>query len=217
MKYIKLSCIVLSCLVSATHPEAQRYDPNFVLPAGIGIASPTIIPEQPIYFYSEPDFDAAPYQFKPTDSITFAKGKHYIDIATAPPWLMPEHLKLDYGIFTFRVVTYSQNWLEVIVNNTNGLTRWVDRQAFGYVDWGTYLTSIVAVEIIDVNTNPIRTKAQDNASILAQVPGAQLRPIAVKGDWLLVSTVGLADRIVPTGWIRWKKDGVLLVMYSILS
>ncbi len=105
----------------------------------------------------------------------------------------------------------------VIVNNTNGLTRWIDRQAVDYKEWGTYLTEIVAVEIIDVEKNPIRTKPQDNAGILAQVPGAQLRPIAVKGDWLMVSTVGLADRIVPTGWIRWRKDGVLLVMYSILS
>jgi hypothetical protein len=87
----------------------------------------------------------------------------------------------------------------------------------GYRDWGTFLTNVVAVEIIDVATNPIRIKPLDNAGILAQVPGAQLRPIAVRGDWLLVSTVGLADRIVPTGWIRWKKDNVLLITYSLLS
>ncbi|MEQ8362829.1 MAG: hypothetical protein RH948_08165 [Cyclobacteriaceae bacterium] len=217
MNYFKLVSLVLSWIASITIVDAQRYDPNFVLPAGIGIASPHMIPGAPLYFYSAPDFDAAPYQFKPTDSITFIKGKYNIEIATAPPWLAPEHIKLDYGIFTFRVVTYSQNWLEVIVNNTNGLTRWIDRQAVGYKEWCTYLTEIVAVEIIDVEKNPIRIKPQDNASILAQVPGAQLRPIAVKGDWLLVSTVGLADRIVPTGWIRWKKDGILLVMYSILS
>lgn len=219
MKFIKLFSVFLfvGTINSSFQVGAQRMDPNFVLPLGLGIASPTIVPETPLYFYSEPDFDAMPYQFKPVDSVTFTKGKHYIDIATAPPWLVPEHIKLDYGIFTFRVVTYSQNWLEVIVNNTNGLTRWIDRQAVGYKEWSTYLTEIVAVEIIDVEKNPIRTKAQDNASILAQVPGAQLRPIAVKGDWLLVSTVGLADRIVPTGWVRWRKDGILLVMYSILS
>lgn len=211
------SIFVILVLISYFQVKAQRYDPNFVLPLGIGIASPTIAPEQPLYFYSEPDFDASPYQFKPVDSVTFTKGEHYKDIATAPSWLVPEHIKLDYGIFTFRVVTYSQNWLEVIVNNTNGLTRWIDRQAVDYKEWGTYLTEIVAVEVIDVEKNPIRTKPQDNAGILAQVPGAQLRPIAVKGDWMMVSTVGLADRIVPTGWIRWKKDGVLLVMYSILS
>jgi hypothetical protein len=219
MKYIRLFSLIgcIGLTSSNLQLKAQRLDPNFVLPLGIGIASPTLAPERPLYFYNEPDFDAAPYQFKPADSITFTQGEHYIDIATAPPWLAPEHIKLDYDIFNFRVVTYSQNWLEVIVNNTNGLTRWIDRQAVDYKEWGTYLTEIVAVEIIDVEKNPIRNKPQDNAGILAQVPGAQLRPIAVKGDWLLVSTVGLADRIVPTGWIRWKKDGVLLVMYSILS
>ncbi|HNP07412.1 MAG TPA: hypothetical protein PKN99_07280 [Cyclobacteriaceae bacterium] len=219
MKSIRSLSLLLafSGMLNSIQVDAQRFDPNFVLPLGIGIASPTIEPGRSLYFYATPDFDVLPDRFKPIDSITFKKGEHYTDIATAPPWLVPEHLKLDYGIFTFRVLTYSQNWLEVIVNNTNGLTRWVDRHAFGYTEWGTYLTEIVAVEIIDVDKNPIRISPQDNASILAQVPDAQLRPIAVKGDWLLVSTVGLADRIVPTGWVRWKRDGVMLVMYSILS
>lgn len=196
---------------------AQRFDPNFKLPLGIGIVSPNIIPGRALYFYGTPDFDAEPYLLKPTDSITFKKGEHYTDIATAPPWLSPEHLKLDYQIFNFRAVTYSQNWIEVIVNNANGQTAWVNRQDVGYKEWGTFLTEVVAVEIIDVDKNPIRIKPQDNASILAQVPGAQLRPIAVKGDWLLVSTVGLADRIVPTGWIRWRQGDILLIFYSLLS
>lgn len=215
---VKITVLHAIISIAAIHlTSAQRYDPNFVLPLGIGIASPIIAIDRPLYFYNEPDFDVLPDQFKPVDSVTFKKGNHYTDIATAPPWLAPEHIRLDYDIFTFRVVTYSQNWLEVIVNNNNGLTRWIDRQAVGYKEWGTYLTEVVAVEIINAEKNPIRIKPQDDASILAQVPGAQLRPIAVKGDWLLVSTVGLADRIVPTGWVRWRKDGILFVMYSILS
>ena len=214
MNHFKL--FLLLFLISGA-ANAQRFDPNFALPLGIGIASPDITPGKPLYFYAMPDFDALADQLKPIDSVTFKKGQYFVDIATAPPWLVPEHLKLDYQIFTFRVVTYSQHWIELIVNNTNGQTAWVDRHAVGYKDWGTFLAEVVAVEILDVNKNPIRSKPQDNASILAQVPGAQLRPIAVKGDWLMVSTVGLADRIVPTGWIRWKKDNVLLILYSLLS
>jgi len=209
--------MVIGMFFGTLGTSAQRFDPNFQLPIGIGVASPAMIPGRPLYFYSSPDFDAAPYQLKPIDSITFVKGEHYLDIATAPPWLAPEFIKLDYDILMFRVVTYSQNWIEVIVNNTNGQTSWVDATAVGYKEWGTFLTSIVAVEVIDVKTNPIRLKALDNSGILAQVQGAQLRPIAVKGDWLLVSTVGLADRIVPTGWIRWKKGDRMLITYSLLS
>lgn len=196
---------------------AQRSDPNFKLPLGIGIVSPTITPGRPLFFYNSPDYDVDPSSLKPADSITFEKGEYYTDIATAPPWLSPEHIKLDYQILNFRAVTYSQNWIEVIVNNTNGQTAWVNRQDVGYKEWGTFLTEVVAVEIIDVDKNPIRIKPLDHAGILAQVPGAQLRPIAVKGDWLLVSTVGLADRIVPTGWIRWRHGDVLLITYSLLS
>lgn len=218
MKHPKFIYLILLIAITINlQSTAQRLDPNFILPAGIGVASPALLPNIPLYFYNQPDYDVLASQLQPVDSITFTKGKYHVDIATAPPWLFPEHIKLDYNIFTFRVVTYSQNWLEVIVNNTNGLTRWIDRHAVGYVDWGTYLTSIVAVEIIDIDKNPIRLKPLDNAGILAQVAGAQLRPIAIKGDWMLVSTVGLADRIVPTGWVRWRKDGVLLITYSILS
>lgn len=204
-------------IVGISQSYAQRYDPNYMLPVGIGVASPTMSTGEPLFLYPAPDFDALPDPSKAIDSVTFKKSEHYIDIASAPPWLAPEHIKLDYQIFNFRVITYAQNWVEVMVNNATGQTSWVDRQAIGYKDWGTFLTEVVAVEIIDINKNPIRTKPLDNASILAQVPGAQLRPIAVKGDWLLVSTVGLADRIVPTGWIRWKKDNVMLITYSLLS
>ncbi|MGE0587485.1 MAG: hypothetical protein AB7O48_02860 [Cyclobacteriaceae bacterium] len=196
---------------------SQRFDPNFKLQAGIGIARVSPSPDRPLRFYSKPDFDSVPYQFKAIDSVTFIKGEHYIDIATAPPWLAPEYIKLDYDQFLFRVVTYSQNWIEVIVNNMNGQTFWVDAQAVEYEDWGTFLTGVVAVEVLDADKNPIRGKALDQASIIASVQGAQLRPVAVKGDWLMVSTVGLADRIVPTGWIRWKKGDQLLISYSVLS
>lgn len=214
MNYFKP--LILLIIISGT-ANAQRFDPNFTLPLGIGIASPHIDIDKPLYFYAMPDFDVMADQIKPIDSVTFKNGKYYVDIATAPPWLVPEQLKLDYQILNFRVVTYSPNWIELIVNNLNGKTAWVDRHALGYKEWSSFLTEVVAVEIVDVNKNPIRSKPQDNASILAQVPGAQLRPIAVKGDWLMVSTVGLADRIVPTGWIRWKKDEVLLIKYYLLS
>lgn len=196
---------------------AQRYDPDFKLQVGLGIASPYLIPERPLYFYQNPDFDGAPFQFKPIDSVTFFKGEHYVEIKTAPPWFAPESVKLDYDILNMRVITYSQNWIEVVVNNHTGQTAWIDRHAAVYSEWSTFLAQVVAVEVIDVKTNPIRIKPIDHTSILAQVPGAQLRPLAIKGEWLLVSTVGLADRIVPTGWVRWKKGDQLLILYSILS
>lgn len=207
---------IILCFISAWS-SAQRIDPNFKLPAGIGIAQVFLSPDRPLRFYSKPDFDSEPDHHKSIDSVTFARGDHYVDIATAPPWLAPEYIKLDYDQFLFRVVTYSQNWIEVIVNNMNGQTFWLDAQSVEYKDWGRFLTGVAAVEVLDTDKNPIRSKALDQASIIASVQGAQLRPIAVKGEWLMVSTVGLADRIVPTGWIRWKKGDQLLISYSVLS
>jgi hypothetical protein len=46
-----------------------------------------------------------------------------VDIAEAPPWLVPQHLELDYEIFHLRAMTVTPEWLEVIGNARTGETR----------------------------------------------------------------------------------------------
>jgi hypothetical protein len=45
-----------------------------------------------------------------------------------------------------------------------------------------------------------------------------LAPLAARGDWLRVAPGHLADRIAPSGWIRWRAPsatgGRLLVSYA---
>lgn len=55
-----------------------------------------------------------------------------------------------------------------------------------------------------------------DSPILATTTAA-LPPLAVQGDWLKVSIGHLADRIVPEGWIRWRRGDQLLVAYNPLS
>ena len=147
---------------------------------GLGMAAP-VMETGVFHFYAGPDMDRIPDPSQALDSLIFEKGKHYIGIASAPPWFVPAHMKLDYGLLLLKVIT-----------------------------------TVNSVEIFDPETNPIRIKPLDHASIMADGADALLKPLAVQGDWLMVDTSGLADRIAPTGWIRWRDGERLLVRYNLL-
>ena len=124
-------------------------------------------------------------------------------------------MKLDYDLLFLRAKTLTRNWIEVVVNRETGQASWIDRHAVEFIHWPTFLLDVVAVEVHDPEGNPVRVKPLDHASVLADAT-LPLRPLAIQGSWLQVSTNGLADRIAPTGWIRWRDGDRLLITYSLL-
>lgn len=105
----------------------------------------------------------------------------------------------------------------MVVNNTTGQTAWISRTNADFFDWHEFLLNVVAIELIDEVNNPVRLKPLDKAGVLiTPMPRFQLQPLAIQGDWLMVSTNGLADRIRPAGWIRWRDGDKMLIKYSIL-
>lgn len=188
------------------------------MPLGIGIAKPHLSDGKIIYFYHLLHIGSQPYQIRPVDSIRITKGKHHYEISYAPPWFFPESMKLDYDMLLLRTITISRDWLEVVINKQTGQTHWIAAADADFVDWSTFLLNVYDVELIDPEANPLRFKPLDNASIIATtMQGFSLRPLAICGDWMMVPTTGLADRILPYGWIRWRKDDQLLIRYSLLS
>jgi len=184
-------------------------------PMGLGMMAPRIEAGS-LRMYAAPDLFDPLHHPQLADSLVFAPGPYHMEIAYAPPWFVPAHIKLDYDLLLLRVITLSSHWVEVAVNETDGRTAWVPRSQGIVRLWPEFILGVVAVEIIDPATNPIRIKPLDHASPLADGADALLSPLAVQGDWLLVRTHELADRIQPTGWIRWRKDGRLVVEYSLL-
>ena len=96
--------------------------------SGLGMFKPALFENYAFYFYGNINPDKPVYEHSPVDSITFqpVEGGGFA-IATAPPWLVPAHLKLDYDILYFRIVSVSDSFVEVIVNETNGQTAYIDR------------------------------------------------------------------------------------------
>ena len=185
---------------------------------GCGIAKPRLADNKVVNFYSFFHADKDASAMKPVDSIVIIKKKNHFEISYAPPWFFPGHMKLDYDILLLQVLTISRNWMEVIVNKQTGQTHWIAAADADFIEWSTFLLSVYSIEITDPGANPLRVKPLSYAGIIATSPlGLQLKPLAISGDWMMVSTAGFTNRIVPTGWIRWRKDDKLLLGYSLLS
>ena len=73
---------------------------------GLGMFAPNMFDNKALYFYGRLNLEKSILEHSPTDSITFKPSQYGgFDIATAPPYLVPQHLKLDYGILFFKVVS----------------------------------------------------------------------------------------------------------------
>lgn len=182
---------------------------------GIGIVS--ISPEvgKTLRFYSKPQHFELPENLQAVDSLTFKDARHFVDIATAPPWFVPQYMKLDYGILQLVTVTIQKNWIEVIVNKTSGETHWVYRQDVGYSTWSEFLLNVHSVELLNPTDFPPRIKPMDHASPDESVDANGIfHPVSVKDDWLQMHPDKEVDHDI---WVRWKRNGILLVKYSMLS
>ncbi len=186
------------------------------LPLGLGIAHVAPVPGGALHFYNPPRIGESVDDMSPVESVRFVAGRPSVEIAEAPPWFVPEHLKMDYELLHLRVLTLTPDWVEVVGNSRTGETRWVRRPDVRFVAWPEHLLEVAAIELIDPENNPVRTRPLEESSILATT-AEPLPPLAVSGDWLKVSVHHLADRMPPEGWVRWRRGDRLLVVYSPLS
>lgn len=208
----------LSFLFATVSKPPGQYIPLNDTITGMGMAKPHLSDGKVIYFYHLLPIGLQPYQIRPVDKIVLTKGEHHFEISYTPTWFSPEVLKLDYDMLFFRTLTISKDWLEVIVNKQTGQTYWISESDADFIDWPEFLLNVYDIELINPETNPLLFKPFDDAGIVATTPERfSLHPLAINGDWMMVSTTGLADRIRPYGWIRWRKDDKLLISYSLLN
>jgi len=210
--------VVLAVLV-ATPPgvmTAQRPAAGVTLPIGLGIAQVSPVPGGTLRFYSGSMIGQKPGDVPASDTVKFGPGLPSVDIAEAPPWLVPEHLKMDYELFWLRVVTITPDWLEVIGNSRTGDRKWIERTAAEFVAWPEFLLRVNSIEAIDAVATPVRARPLDASPILSSARAA-LPVLAVQGEWARVATHDLADRMPPEGWIRWRRGETLLVRFNPFS
>ncbi|MEE9430266.1 MAG: hypothetical protein V3V16_04450 [Melioribacteraceae bacterium] len=184
---------------------------------GLGFFKPNFYKDSVLYFYRNPNFGKSIHEHTPSDSIVFQRVEQgSFDITYAPPWLQPEHLKLDYDILYFKIQSIGSEFIEITVNSTNQKTTYVSRRTGEVIYWQDFLLNVFSVEFINGNEQTIRYKPFHSAGEV-NTKFEFMIPLRIKNNWMLVNLIDYDHKVVGKGWIQWKKDGELIIDYSLLS
>jgi hypothetical protein len=187
-------------------------------PLGLGFFKPDFHKNPKLYFYGEPNFEKPVQEHSPADSLVFKNLQEFsnYELIYAPPWLLPEHNKLDYDIFYLKLESVGRDFAEVILNNQTQRTGYVDRSAGEIIYWPEFLLRVFSVEFPPDKIQTIRFKPLDYSAEVKTTYDF-MRPIEVKDDWLQVLLLDDDFKTVGNGWIQWRKDNKLIIAYSLLS
>ena len=79
-----------------------------------------------------------------------------------------------------------------------------------------HLLSVHSVEYPDPSKHKLYTRPFENSGVIS-TSYHFLRPLKIKNEWMYVALLGDDFNTVGNGWIRWQKEGKLLIIYSLLS
>jgi hypothetical protein len=192
------------------------------LPLGTGIVKIEFNDKTVVDFYKKPT-DKTPYK-----RIEFFEDKtinswNIKNLETERVWLNPEVLWLDYFQFNFRCKATAPGWLELIVNNENGMTLWVKRtKATLYLTWEEYLKDMFGVDRRADYKQKIRKQPSDTADEIKYEGRDCFKVKSLKGNWIeIISTDhcndGNSKTKIITGWIKWREGDNLLINYYTTS
>lgn len=197
----------------ATNETAMLYlsENRNIETSSLGMYTPNLSEEKPLYFYSNPNLEKSLNEHLAADSITFEKSQYgYFDIATAPPWLVPDHLKLDYDLLYFRIESLTEEFIEIRVNTVSNKTAFVSRYSGRILLWPEFLLQVNSVEFLDpVNQNIYIKPFQHASTVTANY--SFMKPIRIKHSWMEVNLLNDNFETVEKGWIKWIENDTLLI------
>ncbi|MGI9544326.1 MAG: hypothetical protein ACR2MX_13785 [Cyclobacteriaceae bacterium] len=184
---------------------------------GLGFFMPNFYDNPTLYFYGNPNFEKSIQEHSPTDSIVFKRLEQGgFDILYAPPWLAPDHLKLDYDMLYFRMQSIGRDFVEVTVNTQTQQSAYVSRYAGKIAYWPDFLLLVNSVELVSTSKQKVHVKPLSYAGEVT-ISFEFMSPVLVKDDWMRVNLMDDNFKKVGQGWVQWKKDNKLLISYSLLS
>ena len=183
---------------------------------GLGMFKPDFYNQSVLYFYSNPNLRKAVSEHLPVDSLVFERTELGVSLNYAPPWFDPAHLKLDYDVLWLRAESVGMGYVEVVVNEREGTTYYIDQLSGQLFYWPEFLLTVHSVELREDYPQSIRIKPLDHAS---EVPQAYfvLQPMMARGDWIKVALLNDDYHEVGTGWVRWRNDKEVVLDWSLLS
>ena len=75
---------------------------------------------------------------------------------------------------------------------------------------------INSVEFLEGKEQPVKIKPLDYASEV-NIDFVFMKPVLVASEWIHMVLLDNDLKDLGKGWVRWQKDGQLLISYSLLS
>ncbi len=183
---------------------------------GLGFFKPNFYNYPTLNFYGSVNLEKSVLEHLPTDSLVFTQNELGLEVKYAPTWLLPEYMKLDYGIMLFKVRGYGHDFLKIEVNRQNQRLMYVDKMYGSFMPWAEFLLSVNSIELKTPSQQIIHRKPSTQADAINRAY-AFLKPIMVENEWVLVNLIDKDFKKQGMGWIQWKENGQLLITYSMLS
>lgn len=184
---------------------------------GLGFFTPDFYNQQVLYFYGMPNVDKPVSEHLPVDSLLFQRSDgHQYEITYAPPWLVPEHMKMDYEILHFKILSVNRDFIRIDVNKTNNRYAYVDRHAGSISYWPEFLLKVHSVEFPQGQSQTVRVKPLNYAGQV-NINFEFMKPLQIQNEWMEVELQDGNFQKVGNGWIQWRDEEKLLIQYSLLS
>jgi len=184
---------------------------------GLGLFKPDFFNRSNLYFYGNPNFEKPASDHSPSDSIAFQQlDGHRLEISYAPPWLVPEHLKMDYEILYFKIKSINRDFAEIFVNKTTNRTAYVDRHVGNIIYWPDFLLNVQTIEFSQELPQTVRVKPLSYGGQVS-IDFEFMMPIQIQNHWMEVELQDHNFKKVGAGWIQWRDEEKLLIEYSLLG
>ncbi|MBK8812482.1 MAG: hypothetical protein IPN69_17370 [Acidobacteria bacterium] len=120
----------------------------------------------------------------------------------------------DYFVLALRCVGEDKYRYEVIVNEENGLKKFVkkDDPTLKFETLGEHITKVFAIEFDRVK-NPLLEAPNGKVRNIDLSPELIFHPVEVRGEWLKVRWDGSQQpkKDAGSGWVKWRDDNQILV------
>ncbi len=161
------------------------------------------------------------------DGSLWHKLTHYYDDSDgkfeyANENFLPFAFHPDYFVLALKCVRKKVDRYEVIVNEETNLKKYVkaNDKVLKFETWENHIPQLFAVGF-DEKENPILETPQGQGRNLVKTDKT-FHPVEVKGEWLKVkwdiaAETEKKEEQQNSGWLRWKKDGKLIVELFYIS
>ncbi len=184
---------------------------------GLGFFTPNYYEFPVLYFYGDVNLEKTIDDHTPQDSVVFIQQEGYkLSTSYAPPWLFPEHLKLDYELMAFKVLGLGNDFLKVEVNKTTGQIAYLDKYKGTYKTWPEFLRTMASLELIEKENQTVHIKPLQHASTV-QVAFKWMQPLLIERNWMYVKLLDEHHKEQGKGWVQWRNEEQLLVRYSLFG